>query len=505
MAPKHPNQSEKVERPPVVVVMGHIDHGKSSLLDHIRKSSIVASETGGITQRVSAYEVEHTTKDGDTKRVTFLDTPGHEAFTLMRSRSAGVADIAILVVSAEDGAKAQTKEALDAIVAQNMPFVVAISKIDKPNADIMRAKSSLLEYGVYVEGMGGDTPCVPISSKSGEGIDELLDLVLVAAALAELTATKGTPATGVVIEAHREERRGIAATLIIKEGTLRSGEFVVAGSAWAPVRILETTGGKSIKEASFSSPVRVVGFSIAPPVGGTWYTVKSKKEAEEKARTSAAESVAADIVGMIGDESDTRTVIPLILKADVAGMLEAIESEIAKIPQDRAILRILRKGVGAITEGDIQAAGTSEKAIAIGFNVGVDSAAVDLAARIGAEIQTFDIIYRISEWLTDAVSKRTPKQAVEEVTGAAKILKTFSRVKDRQVVGGKLLEGELKRGARVRIDRRGEHIGYGAILGLQQHKQALPKVDSGEFGAEIDASEAILAGDQVQCFITVEK
>ena len=275
-------------RPPVVAVLGHIDHGKSTLLDYIRQSNTVAGEAGGITQRLSAYVVEHTTKDGQIKKITFLDTPGHEAFQKMRVRGADLADIAILVVSAEDGVMPQTLDALASIKAANIPYIVAINKIDKPGADIARTKAGLTENEIYLEGMGGDVPAVPLSAKTGEGVDELLDVLLLAADIAELAGDPDAPALGTVIESRLDPRRGAEATLLVKNGTLRLGQYAVAGAAYAPVRIMEDWNGKKITEASLSEPVSVVGWSSAPEAGATFFVVENKKATEGAVRSAQA-------------------------------------------------------------------------------------------------------------------------------------------------------------------------------------------------------------------------
>jgi len=270
-----------IKRPPVVVIMGHIDHGKSTLLDYIRNSNVVEGEAGGITQHLSAYVVEHKTKEGESGKITFLDTPGHAAFQQMRLRGADVADVAILIVSAEDGVKPQTLEALESIKAADIPYIVAINKIDKPGADVPKTQASLVENQIYIEGMGGDIPWAPISAKSGDGVDDLLDLVVLAADLAELKGDTNVPATGTVIEGYLDDKRGTTATLIINNGTLKSGQCVVSGNTYAPVRIMEDFNGNSIKEASLSEPVGIVGFSEVPEVGSDFVTVENKKAAEK--------------------------------------------------------------------------------------------------------------------------------------------------------------------------------------------------------------------------------
>ncbi|MCK5591056.1 MAG: GTP-binding protein, partial [Candidatus Pacebacteria bacterium] len=269
-----------VERPPIIVIMGHIDHGKSALLDYIRKSNVVEGEAGGITQHTSAYEVEHTTKEGDIKKITFLDTPGHEAFSDMRSRGAVVADIAILVVSAEDGVKTQTLEALRAIKDADIPYIIAINKIDKPGADIEKTKNSLSENEIYIEGYGGDIPVQPISAKTGEGIPEILDMMLLVAEMAELKGETGKRAEGIVIESKVDPQKGISATLVITNGKLERGMYVVAEDVVAPVRIFENFSGKTINEAQFSSPVTIIGWNKIPSVGSSFVSFSKKKDAE---------------------------------------------------------------------------------------------------------------------------------------------------------------------------------------------------------------------------------
>ena len=326
------NSQTTTIRPPVIAVMGHVDHGKSALLDYIRKTNIVASEAGGITQRVSAYEVAHE-HEGVVKHITFLDTPGHEAFAKIRARGASVADIAILVVSAEEGVKPQTLDALKAITQAGIPYVVAINKIDKPNADPNKTKASLIEHGIYIEGMGGNIPFNEVSAQTGQGVDELLDTLLLVAELEELTGDTALPAQGVVIEAHRDPKKGVAATLVIKNGTLKTGEYIVADCSMAPVRIFENFEGAPIKEASFSSPVRIIGFDSLPSVGSTFRAYERKKDAElAKATTPTKRSAVA------WNEYDERHLIPLIIKADTTGTLEAIAHELGKLENERIVI-----------------------------------------------------------------------------------------------------------------------------------------------------------------------
>lgn len=481
-------------RPPIVVVMGHIDHGKSTLLDYIRKSNVVAGEAGGITQHLSAYVVEHETKDQEKKKITFLDTPGHEAFQKMRHRGADVADIAILIVSAEDGVKPQTLEALKCIKAADIPYIVAINKIDKPGADITRTQSSLIENEIYIEGMGGDISWTGISAKTGEGVDDLLDVLLLSAELAELTGETSIPATGNVIEAELDKQRGTTATLIIKNGELKSGQFVVSGGSYAPVRIMEDWNGNNIKEAGLSEPVRVVGFSGTPVVGDPFTTVASKKEAE----ILVAQKDKADI--QTEATNPELPVIPILIKADVLGTIDAIEHELEKFESDRVIVRIIGKRVGDVTSGDVQDVSATENAIIVGFNVKTERGAIDLAERLGVEIENFDIIYELSDWLHKALKNRTPKMETEEKTGRAKILKHFSTQKNVQVLGGRVEEGTLSVGEQVRILRRDIEIGKGTLKNIQQQKVDVQEVATGEFGMQIDTRTEVAAGDYIEAF-----
>ncbi|MCW9054670.1 MAG: translation initiation factor IF-2 [Candidatus Pacebacteria bacterium] len=494
------------KRAPVIVVMGHVDHGKSALLDYIRKTNVVAGEAGGITQHISAYEVAHTDQEGELRMITFLDTPGHESFSKMRSRGSKVADIAILVVSAEEGAKTQTMEAFEAIKKSGVPCIVAINKIDKPEANVERTKANLLEAGIYLEGMGGDIPFVPISAKSGEGVDDLLDMMLLVADLADLSGNPDTLATGVVIEAYRDTQKGILATLLIKDGALQKGMFVRAGGSVAPVRILEDFTGKSITAAQFSSPVRIIGFDSVPSAGELFATYTNKKDAERDALAHREEVSQADVMAPITAEGDETLTIPVILRADVLGSIEAIEHEIAKIQHDRVHIRVIQKNVGSISEGDIKTAQGDPNTLVIGFNVSADPAARDLATRSAIEVYTFDIIYKLAEWLEEEVKQRAPKIDVEELTGRATLLKVFSKTKDKQVVGGRAEEGVLKVGNTVQIIRRDNRVGTGKITNLQQQKAETKEVAAGtEFGAQIESRVELAPHDRIESFVIVKK
>ena len=496
------SDNSTVERPPIVAVLGHVDHGKSTLLDFIRKSNVVAGEAGGITQHVAAYEVERE-KKGMKKRITFIDTPGHAAFSAIRARGATAADIAILVVAADDGVKAQTLEALKSIRDAGTPFIVAINKIDKPNADQERTIRTLLDEKVYLEKYGGDVPWAAISAKTGTGVEELLDLVLLVAEIEGFTGDAGAPAHGYVIEAHRDQKRGLAATLIITDGTLRSGMAVRAGRAIAPVRIMESTSGKSLREASFSTPVQLVGFDTLPQVGEEFFAYKNKREAEETRPALVPVERAATKAPL--EEGQTGPFeMPVIIRADASGSLEAIDQEVPKLGTEHARVRLVQSGIGAISENDVKAAIASDvPAAVIGFNVGIDAPAAALALQHGIRVETFTIIYKLTERLEELLKETAPKRKVEAITGKAKVLKQFGSRKDERVVGGKVSEGFLELGSSVRVMRRAVEVGVGKIKNIQSNKQDVSRIEEGrEFGTQIHAPFEILQGDTLEGFRT---
>ncbi|MBX4192340.1 translation initiation factor IF-2 [Candidatus Parcubacteria bacterium] len=507
-------------RPPIVAVVGHIDHGKSTLLDYIRQTSVVEGEAGGITQHLSAYEAEHENTNGK-HRITFLDTPGHEAFSAMRSRGLEVADVAILVVSAEEGVKPQTIEALKLIQDVKIPFIVAITKIDKPGANVEKTKMSLLEHQIFLEGLGGEVPYIPVSGKTGEGIPELLDLILLAGELEGLSADPEAPGEGLVIEAHVDPRRGNTATLIVQNGSIQAGKYVVSGASLAPVRIMENFLGRKIDEALPGSPVQIVGFSTLPQVGDTWKVVENKKEAETavasqsrstrsegKTRPSGPERPSESIAGMASEEEIIqKTVFPLIIKTDVAGTGEAVLHELNKLPQHENLeVRIVSQAVGPIGEADVKLVGGGKTpGVIVGFNVKVEREAKDLAERLGVEVVVFDIIYKLQEWLGAKIEERRPRIREENKTGAAKILKVFSNVKGRIVLGGRVEEGTLNVGEEVRVMRRDLEIARGEITSLQSGKNPVKKIESGEFGAQVKLGTEPAPGDKLEAFEIVFK
>ncbi|OGI65389.1 translation initiation factor IF-2 [Candidatus Nomurabacteria bacterium RIFCSPLOWO2_01_FULL_39_18] len=509
---KNEKKQNIVARPPVVVVMGHIDHGKSTLLDYIRKTNIVEKETGGITQNISAYEVIHRDENGEDKKITFLDTPGHEAFSKMRERGAKIADIAILVVSAEDGVKPQTIEAWKTITESKIPSIVAINKIDKPGSNVEKTKQELAENEIYLENYGGKIPFAEISAKVGTGVDGLLSLILILAEMENFSGNPDLDATGFVIETNLDSKRGIQASLIIKEGSLQNGMTVAVGDCLCSTRIIENFLRETIKKASFSSPVRIFGFDKMPQVGAEFKSFKNKRDAEkyaEKWRNLEALPLLGGKASKSGEESHKK-IIPIVLKADVSGSLEAIEKEIAKIKNkgdvQRAEFRIVAKGVGPISESDIKNISHAENSIVIGFNVKVDKSALETAEKKGVTISHFDIIYKMTEWLEIEMEKRRPRVETVEVTGRAKIIRAFSRTKERQILGGKVVEGRIILNGTVKVMRREFEIGRGKIVNLEQSKIKTKEVLEGnEFGMMIESKIEIAPGDVIELFRLEQK
>ncbi len=498
-----------IERPPIVAIMGHIDHGKSTLLSYIRKSIKPLNEAGGITQHISAYEVEHISKGGKKNKITFIDTPGHEAFKGIRSRGAQLADIAILVVSAEDGVKPQTLEALSFLLESKTPYIVAINKIDKPGADIERTKNNLLENQIYVEGYGGDIPVVPISSKTGEGVPELLDMILLVAEIGELKGDPNALGEGVVLESNCDIKKGISATCIVKNGRLEKGMYVASGICSAPIRMIENYLGQQVNTAGLSVPVKIIGWDSMPEVGDRFQSYKTRDEAYKHINEYKLEQTKKGISTQNKNCNTLNSNIakfPIIVKADTGSSLEALVYEISKLNKENIVPQIISSGIGTITENDVKLSNGEKKAVILGFNVKIDTPAKNLAERNGTEVKIFDIIYKLTEWLDEAIVKNTPKFKVVESLGEAKILKIFSKVKDRQILGGKVISGSLKLGAQVKIMRRGEEIGQGKIRELQQQKIKITEAKEGtEFGAMIEAKMEIAVSDTIDSFIITEK
>ena len=507
------NSNSPTTRPPVVVVMGHVDHGKSTLLDYIRQTNVVDKEVGGITQKMSAYEVLH-----NGQHITFLDTPGHESFNAIRSRGANAADIAVLVVSAEDGVKPQTLDAYRAIKASALPFIVGVSKIDKPNANLERTKLTLAENEIYVEGYGGTIPFVPFSGKTGQGVDDLLDMLLLTAEVEGFKANPHVPAECLVIEANRDKVRGISATLIVKNGTLKTGSYLVAANALSPVRIMENFAGKAIKEAGPSMPVRIVGWDIQPEVGGMCFTFSNKKDAEkyieeeqrkahdQNLKNNAKKGPYTPYGAMDGFSADEVSIVPLIIKADTSGSIEAVKYEISKIKIERVNLRIVQASIGDIGENEVKGAIGVPGTLILGFTVKIDPAAKRFAEQHSVNIQTFDIIYKLTEWLANEAKDRAPKIQVEEQKGVAKILKFFSAVRDKQVIGARVESGTISFNDEVKVMRRDNEIARGRVRELQQAKSKVGSVEEGkEFGAMIESKIEIAPGDKIEAFHIITK
>lgn len=489
---------ELTKRNPIVVVMGHIDHGKTTLLDYIRKTNVAEKESGGITQHIGAYEAILGSKDGESGKITFIDTPGHEAFSKMRSRGARVADLAILVVAADDGVKPQTKEALEAIKSAGIPFIVALNKMDKPGANAEKTKKDLAENDALIEEWGGKIPLVPISAKTGEGVSELLEVLAIASDIEDLKADSQAKASGVVIESHLDSKRGNTATLIIQNGILRQGEYIVIGKSFSPVRIFEDFAGHTVKEALYGQPARVVGFNILPEVGLMFQTVDSKKEAEELIRQETAKTEPS-FVRTESTAGETAFEIPVIIKADVAGSAEAIENEIKKLESEKLKIKILRSGAGPINEDDVKLASSSPDSIIVGFKVRLDKTVPELAERFKTAIKTFEIIYEITDWLREEIKNRLPEEIIEKELGRAKILKIFKQGAKDQIVGGRVLSGVVVSGKKFRIKRRANILGEGRIRELEQNKTRTPQVEEGkEFGVRLFSKLALAEGDEIE-------
>ena len=491
------------ERSPVVAIMGHVDHGKSSLLDYIRKTNIVDGEAGGITQHISTYEV--TLPDG--KRITFLDTAGHSAFDNMRHRGGTIADIAILIVSAEDGVKTQTKHAIEVIKKNNIPYIVAINKIDKPAANPEKVKTDLLEEGIYVEGYGGNVPFNLISAKVGTGIDELLESLIILAEMEEMTGDPDKLATGFVVEAHRDPKEGISSTLVIKDGSIKKGQFVVVEDSITPTRMLRDFSGKNIDEAYFSSPIQLVGFDKLPSVGSRFTTFETKKDAEQA--ISEFKEIAEEIhehAGLV-NVADGVALVPIILKTDVAGTGEAITAEIEKLTTDDVIFKIIKCETGSINESDVKLALCDPNTVIIGFHVQEDANIKNLNEYDLLTIKTFDIIYKLTESLEELYEERRIKKEIDTLLGSLKVLKVFSQQKGQTLVGGSIMNGSISLKEQCRILHKGEVIGKGKIIALQQGKTNTQRVTNAgtECGVMIDTKSDIQEGDVIETFITETK
>ncbi len=478
--------------PPIVVVMGHVDHGKSSLLDFIRKTNLVDKEAGGITQSIGAYEIIY-----NDKKITFIDTPGHEAFSKMRTRGAKVADLAILVVAADDGVKPQTKEVINILKQTQTPFVVAISKIDKLGVNIEKIKEELTQAEVLLEGYGGDISWQAISSKNGQGIDELLDLILLAAEIIalegdshqeqeELTRDHKDKVSGVIIEARIDSQRGNVVTVIIKNGVLKIGEEVFTQSAKGKIKILENFIGKKVEKLAPSSPALILGFEVLPQIGEEFSTCEIKPKQFESALMQKSE------VEIIKIESKL-PIMKLMINADTSGSLEAISGAIKNLPMDEVKIEIINESVGNITDGDIKLA-KSTKSIIIGFRIKVDKIAEILARTQEIKIITSEIIYD----LIKGVEREIISLGLPKIIGDLEILAIFSKKEKKQLIGGKVISGIIKNKSKLEVKRDEKIIGQGKILNLQHQKQNVAQVEEGkECGVVFEFGIVIEAGDRL--------
>jgi translation initiation factor IF-2 len=498
--------ADLVEKPPVVTVMGHVDHGKTSLLDRIRQANVQSGEAGGITQHIGAYQVE-----SDGRKVTFIDTPGHEAFTEMRARGARVTDVVVLVVAADDGIMPQTAEAIEHARAAGVPMVVALNKIDVPNANQDRVLGELSERELVPEVYGGDTVTVPVSAKTGEGIDELLENILVVAELEDLKANPKASASGYVIEGERDPGRGPVATLLLSRGTLQKGDAVLAGTAYGRVRAMLDFMGNRVKEAGPGTPVEILGLSGVPEAGTRFEVVDHERIARDRAqqaeerlrRQELAQGGTRRTLEELLGEGGTQD-LNLVVKADVAGSVEALKEALAKLSTDEVRVNIVRSGVGALTDSDVML-GSASDGILLGFNVRPTNTAKQVAEREGVEIRTYDVIYKALEEIEAAMRGMLAPEIEERETGTAEVRQTF-RVPNVGVVAGcYVTSGEIFRNNRVRVVRDGTVVYEGNIASLKRFRDDVRSVRDGfECGVGVENFNDVKEGDVLEFFETVE-
>lgn len=482
------------QRAPIVTILGHVDHGKTTLLDTIRKANVVASEAGGITQHISAYQVK---KKGQL--ITFVDTPGHEAFSAMRERGVSIADIAVLVVAADDGVRPQTKEVIEYLKNKKIPTVVAINKVDKPEANVQRAKQELAENGILLEGWGGDVICAEVSAKKNIGIDDLLESVLLVAEVEEFKADFKRDALGVVLEAHLDPQKGPVATVLVKTGTLKTGQDIISGTAWGRVRKMEDFAGRSLDQAIPSTPVTIMGLNNVPNVNDILQVVSGKSIARSKSKE--LEKSLEQKKGVKKSEgSEEIKKLNVILKSDVQGSLEALEQIIKEIKSDEVAVEFISTGVGNITESDVKMA-QSANAVIFGFNVVATSVAKRIAENNGIEIKTYRIIYELIEELKKMMADLLPPEIVRTDLGRLKVMAIFKTGKRDMIVGGRVIEGKMIKGENIEVKRDGEIVGKGKLSNLQQNKQNTSEVNQGnECGITYDGSVKIKEGDLLICY-----
>jgi translation initiation factor IF-2 len=498
--------ADLVEKPPVVTVMGHVDHGKTSLLDRIRQSNVQSGEAGGITQHIGAYQVE-----SDGRKVTFIDTPGHEAFTEMRARGARVTDVVVLVVAADDGIMPQTAEAIEHARAAGVPMVVALNKIDVPNANQDRVLGELSERELVPEVYGGDTVTVPVSAKTGEGIDELLENILLVAELEDLKANPKAPASGYVIEGERDPGRGPVATLLLSRGTLEKSDAVLAGTAYGRVRAMLDFMGNRVKEAGPGMPVEILGLSSVPEAGTRFEVVDHERIARDRAqqaeerlrRQELAQGGTRRTLEELLGEGGTQD-LNLVVKADVAGSVEALKEALSRLSTDEVRVNIVRSGVGALTDSDVML-GSASDGILLGFNVRPTNTAKQVAEREGVEIRTYDVIYKAIEEIEAAMRGMLAPEMEERESGSAEVRQTF-RVPNVGVVAGcYVTSGEIFRNNRVRVVRDGAVVYEGNIASLKRFRDDVRSVREGfECGVGIENFNDVKEGDVLEFFETVE-
>ena len=491
-------------RPPIVTVMGHVDHGKTSLLDALRSTDVAAGEAGGITQHIGAYQVR--LESGD--RITFIDTPGHAAFTAMRARGAKVTDIVVLVVAADDGVMPQTVEAISHAKAANVPIIVAINKIDKPGADPNRVRTELLSHEIVVESMGGDTLEIEVSALKRMNLDKLVDAIILQSEVLELKANPDRAAEGVVIEAQLDKGRGAVGTMLVQRGTLRVGDIVVAGAHWGKVRAMENERGERVDEAGPSVPVAILGLSGAPDAGDEFAVVENEARAREivdyrqrKLRETQAAPVVRSLDQMMSQlKQGERKEVPIVLKADVQGSVEAIQGALEKMSTDEVAVRVLHGGVGGITESDITLAEASN-AVVIGFNVRANKQARDLAERNKTEIRYYSVIYDLVDDLKAALEGLLEPELRETFLGNAEILEVFNITKVGKVAGCRMTEGVARRDAKVRLIRDDVVIHEGTLSTLKRFKDEVKEVHAGqECGMAFQNYQDIQPGDVIEIF-----
>ena len=497
------------ERPPVVCVMGHVDHGKTSLLDAIRKTRVTDREAGGITQAIGAYTV-----DVDGRKITFLDTPGHEAFTAMRMRGANATDIAILVVAADDGVMPQTVEAINHAKAAGVEVIVAVNKIDKPSANIDRVKQELAEYELISEDWGGSTVFAPVSAKTGEGVEELLEMIILTSDILELKANPDRTARGLVIEAELDKGRGPVATVLVQKGTLHVGDFISAGAAYGKVRAMIDDKGGRVKEATPSMPVEILGLSDVPSAGEVFLAHENDKTAKSFAQTYQEQNKVKkleEIKGRMSLEDLFSKIkegnlkeLNIIVKADVQGSVEAVKQSLTKLSNDEVVVKCIHGGVGAINESDVTLA-SAANAIIIGFNVRPDATAKTTAEQENVDVRLYDVIYKAIEDIELAMKGMLDPVFEEKIIGHAEIRQIFKASAIGNIAGSYVLDGEIQRGCKVRITREGEQIFEGNLASLKRFKDDVKEVKSGfECGLVFEGFDKVAEFDQVEAYIMVE-